>query len=529
MAMMSQSDVRAGAMRYYELLRQGTPAADAFRQAFPNGLPTAEERAREAAKAQAKAQQKGGLASIGGLAAGALGVKAVSDAVAGKPILGGVVDKITGWFGGEAANDLELVRGAIQAIEPGMAVRGVALKQVASEAAKEVGTAAATSAVQSGASQALQSSATNALAPYGVARDALGNAVATEAGATAAEGVKNIGAAASEAGASGTATGLGAKLIPGIGAALSAYGLFNANQKKDPLTGAISGAGLGSSIAALAPSLGLSPFGAPVLVGGALLGALMGGIGKWGDKDRFKEEYSRAQKLRDKGINWDFNTAEPSRGRSKEELLNSNYAADFQGMTPEGFVNNKFSQSRNEGDLRAHDIVGYSFLPEAFGNDYANAGLDKKLEVAQSILDAGAVREARGQMDFNENYNDTLKQRIQGILSGGASTSAPSLGAGMGTTPGAERLPMNSRDFNDLRKFGGQLATALGRADGTVNPNPVTLPEGNRIAYMAGGSPQGMQAPKMALAQPEEQQQIGARIAQALKSPAKFVPRGRFA
>jgi len=123
MAMMSQSDVRAGAMRYYELLRQGTPAADAFRQAFPNGLPTAEERAREAAKAQAKAQQKGGLASIGGLAAGALGVKAVSDAVAGKPILGGVVDKITGWFGGEAANDLELVRGAIQAIEPGMAVR----------------------------------------------------------------------------------------------------------------------------------------------------------------------------------------------------------------------------------------------------------------------------------------------------------------------------------------------------------------------------------------------------------------------
>lgn len=90
------ADVQKQVMAYYQLLQSGVPAKDAFAQAFPNGIPTQQDRMKEAAKAQ----QKAGYGQIGGLLAGALGTKAVVDAVTGKPILGGAVSKIGGWLGG---------------------------------------------------------------------------------------------------------------------------------------------------------------------------------------------------------------------------------------------------------------------------------------------------------------------------------------------------------------------------------------------------------------------------------------------
>lgn len=80
------ADVQKQVMAYYQLLQSGVPAKDAFAQAFPNGIPTQQDRMKEAAKAQ----QKAGMGQVGGLLAGALGTKAVVDAVTGKPILGGI-------------------------------------------------------------------------------------------------------------------------------------------------------------------------------------------------------------------------------------------------------------------------------------------------------------------------------------------------------------------------------------------------------------------------------------------------------
>lgn len=62
-------DVQKQANIYYELVHNGTPPAEAFKQAFPNGIPTALDRA----KVQAKAQQESAYGQIGGTLAGALG------------------------------------------------------------------------------------------------------------------------------------------------------------------------------------------------------------------------------------------------------------------------------------------------------------------------------------------------------------------------------------------------------------------------------------------------------------------------
>ena len=78
-----------------ELIRSGVPAKDAFGQAFPNGVPTAEDRQKELAKAQ----QESAFGGVGGLAAGALGSKAIYDAVTGQKILGGAGGKLMNALG----------------------------------------------------------------------------------------------------------------------------------------------------------------------------------------------------------------------------------------------------------------------------------------------------------------------------------------------------------------------------------------------------------------------------------------------
>jgi len=93
--MISRNEYQNQVQRYMELLRSGVPAKDAFAQAFPNGVPTVEDAQKDAAKQQ----QKNAIAGIGGMAAGAIGSKAVYDAVTGQKILGGVGGKIANALG----------------------------------------------------------------------------------------------------------------------------------------------------------------------------------------------------------------------------------------------------------------------------------------------------------------------------------------------------------------------------------------------------------------------------------------------
>ena len=190
--------------------------------------------------------------------------------------------------------------------------------------------------------------------------------------------------------------------LGGAGAALGAYGAYKGIKGKDPLTAGLGGAGMGAGLGAM--GLALGPVGWAAMIGAPLVAAL---ANKWGDRDRFKDEYNRALKLREQGINWNFNMDEPTRGRSREEL--AQIARDTGG-------NEKFAMSRDEGETTGNDWVGYSFLPEKFGNTYAQAPLDKQIAAAQMLVDANAIREHHGTADFNQNFNPELEAKIKAYL-----------------------------------------------------------------------------------------------------------------
>jgi hypothetical protein len=69
--MAKNEDRQALATQYMQLLQSGVPAAEAFKQVYPNGVPTASQQAQAASKAK----QSNALAGTGGTIAGLLGVK----------------------------------------------------------------------------------------------------------------------------------------------------------------------------------------------------------------------------------------------------------------------------------------------------------------------------------------------------------------------------------------------------------------------------------------------------------------------
>lgn len=158
--------------------------------------------------------------------------------------------------------------------------------------------------------------------------------------------------------------------------------------------------------------------------GRVTLGIATGGLSEvarhfLGDQDKWKTESRRLGKLKDKGINIPQSLIDsmPKKGRSTEELINPNFASDFIGFSPaKDWINNKFATSRNEADLRPEDVVNYAAFSEKFGNDFANADLSKRLEVAKMALDAKALNEHHSTIDFNDALNATLTDKIKNYL-----------------------------------------------------------------------------------------------------------------
>ena len=128
------------------------------------------------------------------------------------------------------------------------------------------------------------------------------------------------------------------------------------------------------------------------MIGAPAIGAL---INKLGDKDRWKTEGNRLNKLADNGIfvPEDLIAAMPTKGRSKDELVAIEQARGDAG-------NVKFAESRKESDLRPVDIIGYATFAE---NDpeWFKRPMEERLATAQKALDSGAVREHRGTVDVD--------------------------------------------------------------------------------------------------------------------------------
>lgn len=176
-------------------------------------------------------------------------------------------------------------------------------------------------------------------------------------------------------------------------------------------------AGVGAGLALNAAGVALGPIGwAGLLVGGLAVGGLFGS--RFGDKDMWKTEGKRIQKLVDSGVEIPDilrHSQMLTRGRSKEELVHPNYPQDFVGMTPEGWVNNKFALSRDEKDLKAQDIWGNAAFFEKFGNDWLQTfNEDQRQAIAQLVLEAGLVREHHGTIDvaWTPEIESVIKENI---------------------------------------------------------------------------------------------------------------------
>lgn len=173
-------------------------------------------------------------------------------------------------------------------------------------------------------------------------------------------------------------------------------------------------AGLGAGMAINALGLALGPVGWAALLGGGLLAGGLAGS-RLGDKDKWKTEGKRLGKLLDQGVVIPESlqgARSLQRGRSREELVNRNFANDYTGMTNEGWVNNKFANSRDEKDLRPEDIWGYSTFFEKFGNDWLGKYSEQqRRNIAQAALNRGAVKEGHGTVDIN--WTPELESEIQ--------------------------------------------------------------------------------------------------------------------
>lgn len=187
---------------------------------------------------------------------------------------------------------------------------------------------------------------------------------------------------------------------PLLGAALAGDLLINKRHgARGAGQGALAGAGMGAYF---------GPWGA---LAGALLGGGVGYFGNFGDENKFLTEYNRSQALRDKGINWDLNTQAPSKGRSIGDLIAEAEANKAAGK----WGNVDFARSRNEKDLKAEDIWGYSAFGEKYGNDWLRKfSEDQRRQIAQKALDSGAAKEHHGTVDIN--FTPELDSAIQSIL-----------------------------------------------------------------------------------------------------------------
>lgn len=176
-------------------------------------------------------------------------------------------------------------------------------------------------------------------------------------------------------------------------------------------------AGLGAGLAVNALGLALGPVGWAALLGGGLLAGGLAGS-RLGDKDMWKTEGKRLQKLIDSGVNIPEHLRGAmylQKGRKKSELINPYLPQDFRGETPQyGWVNNKFTNSRNESDLTGKDIWGYSAFFDKYGNDWLGKFSPQQREaIANKALQRGAVREHHGTIDIN--WTPELDAEVSGI------------------------------------------------------------------------------------------------------------------
>lgn len=202
-------------------------------------------------------------------------------------------------------------------------------------------------------------------------------------------------------GAPGITSGYG---IPATAAVVGGYHGVKGIREGDPTRATLGGAASGAGIGFMAGG----PIGAGV---GAGIGGLIGLGGSLMNQHKTEVEQKRLKSLEEQGIST-FGAGQPKRYVDKGMSIRPDLASDFVGMDNNNvFVNNKFSNSRNESDLTGKDIVGYAAFSEKFGNDWKNFSPEQREAVANAALAKGLVREHHGTIDVNFDPKFTFEAR----------------------------------------------------------------------------------------------------------------------
>lgn len=260
-------------------------------------------------------------------------------------------------------------------------------------------------AQQSGAANGVANLAGLAAGHYGAdklfASDAAAAPISALSGPEGLQAIPNTAGVGEAAAAPGALTSY---VLPGAAALIGGYqgikGIQQGNAARGGLGGAASGAGIGFMAG--------GPLGAGI---GAGIGGLIGLGGSLMNQHKTEVEQKRLKKLADSGIST-FDSGQPKHYVSRGQSIRPDLASDFVGNDSSGtFVNNKFSNSRNESDLTGKDIMGYAAFSEKFGNDWKNFSEPQREAVANAALAKGLVREHHGTIDVTFDPAFTFEAR----------------------------------------------------------------------------------------------------------------------
>lgn len=132
--------------------------------------------------------------------------------------------------------------------------------------------------------------------------------------------------------------------------------------------------------------------------------------------DKWKDEGNRLKKLEEQGIDVapeHEGRMYQQRGMKFDQLVNPNVARDFKGYDPRyGWVNNKWTLSRNTADLAPEDIIGTATMYEKFGKDWMGKyNTKQRLAIAKTILDNKAMNEGKG--TWNVSWTPELEAQAR--------------------------------------------------------------------------------------------------------------------
>ncbi len=399
---------------------------------WQNPKPEYEKRKEAEKKANKAASPEGQLLPLAGIVAGTVGAKHVVD-----------------WLGPTTAQDKFLGALAEEKLKD-LAVKE-SIEQTTTQALAPEATTTA-GAFTTGLSGA----------PVGVQSLADGSVLMSDGTIQAA--TQSVGTTGAEA-AIGVTPYLGA-----AGAALGGYGVYNAIENNDPLSGGISGAGMGLGLGMAAPLVGMALPGWGTL-GLMALGGAAGGFGLTellGHKSTKQYEAERWGELQDKGVT------------GASAAYAANHPGDDSGVWSTGQFAGKKWNWEDAKTLAKEDPTHFNLVLgnyETFGNDWDTYSQDQRNQIISRMLNEDLYNSSKG--DIRVSNADRARQIKDEVLSGQVQV--------VPTTP-PEAKGMESPQSAALKQGTGESSMKQQSMMGQPLPSVVVQPQNRQPASPVMGA-----------------------------------------